>query len=146
MTRYEYKVRPAPTKGRKAAGIKGPEARFAHGLELVMNEMGAEGWEYVRSDILPSEERQGLTSSHTVYRSVLVFRRALDAQMSDVVAPPPPADVQEAVAEAEPELPQEVIDAVENPEAELPLGEDEPDSTTDRDDDPDDTSAHQRPV
>lgn len=77
MTRYEYKVCPAPSKGRKTAGIKGPEARFAHALELLMNDMGAEGWEYQRSDILPSEERQGLASTHTVYRSVLVFRRAI---------------------------------------------------------------------
>ena len=77
MTGYEYKVIPAPAKGVKAKGIKGPEARFAHALEQSMNTLAAEGWEYLRADILPSEERQGLTSSQTVYRSVLVFRRAL---------------------------------------------------------------------
>ncbi|MEQ8897875.1 MAG: hypothetical protein RID23_12360 [Roseovarius sp.] len=75
MTRYTYKVIPAPAKGRKAPGVKGAEARFAHGLEEAMNEMAAQGWEYLRADILPSEERQGLTSTTTVYRSVLVFRR-----------------------------------------------------------------------
>ncbi|WP_422029137.1 hypothetical protein [Roseovarius sp.] len=75
MTRYTYKVIPAPSKGRKAPGVKGAEARFAHGLEEAMNEMAAQGWEYLRADILPSEERQGLTSTNTVYRSVLVFRR-----------------------------------------------------------------------
>lgn len=75
MTAYEYRVIPAPTKGRKTQGVKGAEARFANALQEVMNEHAAEGWEYQRSDILPSEERQGLTSSHTVYRSVLVFRR-----------------------------------------------------------------------
>lgn len=75
MTGYEYKVVPAPAKGRKGPGVKGPEARFAHGLQELMNEMGAAGWEYQRADILPSTERQGLTSSQTVYRSVLVFRR-----------------------------------------------------------------------
>ena len=75
MTRYTYKVIPAPAKGRKAPGVKGAEARFAHGLEEAMNEMAAQGWEYLRADILPSEERQGLTSTATVYRSVLVFRR-----------------------------------------------------------------------
>lgn len=95
MTRFEYKVIPAPGKGRKGPGIKGPEARFAHGLEAVMNEMGAEGWEYQRSDILPSEERQGLTSSHTVYRSVLVFRRACveerPAEAETTTAAPPHA-------------------------------------------------------
>ena len=76
MTVYQYKVVPAPTRGRKAPGVKTPEARFALGFEDVLNDMGRDGWDYLRADILPSEERQGLTSSHTVYRSVLVFRRA----------------------------------------------------------------------
>lgn len=75
MAGYEYKVVPAPARGRKAPGVKTPEARFANGLETAMNALAAEGWEYLRADILPSEERQGLTSTQTVYRSVLVFRR-----------------------------------------------------------------------
>ena len=72
---YDYKVIPAPKKGRKARGVKGAEARFAHAIEEVMNDMGAEGWEFLRSETLPSEERQGLTASTTVFRSILVFRR-----------------------------------------------------------------------
>ena len=108
MTVYEYKVVPAPTRGRKAVGVKTPEARFALGFEEVLNEMGRDGWEYLRADILPSEERQGLTSSHTVYRSVLVFRREIVASETVVeglradaahAAPPPvasPSDRPEA--------------------------------------------------
>ncbi len=83
MQHYEYRVIPAPAKGRKAPGVKGAEARFAHTLEQVINEMAASGWDYLRADILPSEERQGLTSTHTVYRSVLVFRRPLDTETAD---------------------------------------------------------------
>ncbi|MHA7849877.1 DUF4177 domain-containing protein [Roseovarius sp.] len=79
---YEYKVIPAPARGKKAAGVKGPGPRFALALEEVMNALAAEGWDYQRSDILPSEERQGLTSTHTVYRSVLVFRRALSVEVA----------------------------------------------------------------
>jgi hypothetical protein len=75
MNRYEYKVIAAPTKGQKAAGAKTVEARFAYAVECLMNELAAEGWAYLRSDLLPSEERQGLTSSQIVYRSVLVFQR-----------------------------------------------------------------------
>ena len=75
MPLYEYKVLPAPTRGRKAPGVKTPEARFALGVEDLLNDMARAGWEYLRTDILPSEERQGLTSTHTVYRSVAVFRR-----------------------------------------------------------------------
>lgn len=75
MSQVEYKVIPAPTRGRKAPGIKTPEGQFALGFEDTLNEMARDGWRYLRSDILPSVERQGLTSSHTVYRSVLVFQR-----------------------------------------------------------------------
>ena len=97
---FEYKVIPAPAKGRKAPGVKGAEARFAHTLEAALNEMAAEGWEYLRSDILPSEERQGLTSSHTVYRSVLVFQRAVqEGERLDTE----PAQAEEAVPNGEAE-------------------------------------------
>lgn len=75
--RHEYRVIPAPKRGRKAPGVKAPEGRFALGLEDVLNEMAREGWTYLRSDILPSEERQGLTSTATIYRSVLVFMREI---------------------------------------------------------------------
>jgi hypothetical protein len=78
MSFYTYKVIPAPGKAPKVPGVKAPEARFALGLEEAINEMARKGWEYLRSDILPSEERQGLTSTQTVYRSVLVFRRTAD--------------------------------------------------------------------
>ncbi len=75
MSRYEYKVVPAPTKGLKAPGIKTPEARFSHAIEALMNSMAEEDWDYVRAETLPSTERSGLTSSITEWRNVLVFRR-----------------------------------------------------------------------
>lgn len=78
MAKYEYRVVPAPTKGRKAKGIKSPEGRFAQSVEDVLNRMGVEGWEYLRAELLPSSERSGLTSSTTNWRNVLVFRRPLD--------------------------------------------------------------------
>jgi len=87
---YEYKVVPAPAKGRKGPGIKGAEGRFAHGIEAAINMMAVDGWEYLRADTLPSEERQGLTSSQTVYRSVLVFRRVLEPEA--IAAPATPMD------------------------------------------------------
>ncbi|MGH1426133.1 MAG: DUF4177 domain-containing protein [Pseudooceanicola sp.] len=75
MTSYEYRVVPAPTRGQKAKGVKGPEGRFATAIEDVMNTMSRDGWEYQRAETLPSEERQGLTHSTTTYRNLLVFRR-----------------------------------------------------------------------
>lgn len=77
MSQYEYKVVPAPKKGLKAKGIKSTEDRFAHALETAMNTLGAEGWEYQRSDTLPSEERSGLTRRVTTFQNMLVFRRAV---------------------------------------------------------------------
>lgn len=72
---YEYKVVPAPRKGRSGKGVRGTEAKFANELMFVMNDLGADGWEYVRSDTLPCEERSGLTSKTTSFQNILVFRR-----------------------------------------------------------------------
>lgn len=75
MVRYEYQVIPAPTRGLKVKGLKAPEARFAYAMQEVLNEMAADGWEFLRAETLPSTERSGLTSSTTVFRNLLVFRR-----------------------------------------------------------------------
>ncbi len=89
MQRYEYKVVPAPQKGTKAKGVKTPEGRFANSVEQVLNQMGQDGWEYQRSELLPSEERTGLTGSVTNWRNVLVFRRALQAEVPQVLEAEP---------------------------------------------------------
>ncbi|MGR3433716.1 MAG: DUF4177 domain-containing protein [Shimia sp.] len=100
MADFEYKVVPAPTRSAKSAkskglnglggldGLKGivkgaktTEGRFAQTLEGLMNELGAEGWEYVRADTLPVEERQGLTQKVTTYQNMLVFRRAKTSEI-----------------------------------------------------------------
>ena len=79
MQRFEYKVIPAPRRGEKARGVKTTEDRFALALTGLMNRLGAEGWDYVRADALPCEERVGLTGTKTVFQNMLVFRRALAA-------------------------------------------------------------------
>ena len=82
MQRFEYKVIPAPKRGEKARGVKTTEDRFAHALTLLMNELGAEGWDYVRADALPCEERVSLTGTKTTFQNVLVFRRVVAAAVS----------------------------------------------------------------
>lgn len=77
MQRFEYKVVPAPTRGEKVRTAKTGADRFAHALAQVMNALGREGWDYVRADTLPSEERTGFTGRTTVYHNMLVFRRSL---------------------------------------------------------------------
>lgn len=126
---FEYKVVPAPQRGLKARGIKGTPARFANALETVMNDMGAQGWEYQRTDTLPVEERQGLTGKTTTFQNMLVFRRAIAPQED---APQEVAalieDQTEAMQDESPEPTPEDIAAmaeVETPESTAPhAGED----------------------
>ena len=77
MQRFEFKVIPAPKRGEKARGVKTTEDRFALALTNLMNELGGEGWDYVRADTLPCEERTGFTGIKTTVQNVLVFRREL---------------------------------------------------------------------
>lgn len=75
MQRYEYKVIPAPAKGEKSRGAKTTPDRFAYKLTTVMNDLARDGWDYLRADTLPCEERSGLTGKVTTYQNMLVFRR-----------------------------------------------------------------------
>ncbi|WP_321364116.1 DUF4177 domain-containing protein [uncultured Celeribacter sp.] len=77
MPRYEYLTLPAPRKGEKSKGAKTPEARIAQAMQRLLNEKGREGWEYLRADLVPMEERAGITSKTVNYHTVLVFRREL---------------------------------------------------------------------
>lgn len=81
--RYDYKVVPAPDRGEKTKGVKGPEGRFAAAIERIMNDMAERGWEYQRTDTLPSQERAGLTQTVTVWRNLLIFRRPNAADVSN---------------------------------------------------------------
>ena len=75
MKTYEYKVVPAPRKGKRGKGVHGAEGKFANALMVLMNEHGAEGWEYLRTDTLPVESRSGLTGKTTVFQNMLIFRK-----------------------------------------------------------------------
>lgn len=117
MTAFEYKVVPAPHQGRKGKGLKTTGERFAHALEGLMNELGAQGWDYVRADTLPCEERTGLTGRTTTFQNVLVFKRPKNAANREAAppagtatllleAPEAPADPGEAAGPAQPEAPK----------------------------------------
>ena len=83
MQRFEFKVIPAPKRGEKARGVKTTEDRFALALTTLMNQLGAEGWDYVRADALPCEERVGLTGTKTTFQNMLVFRRVTAGSTND---------------------------------------------------------------
>ncbi len=83
---FEYKVVPAPRRGEKARGAKTTVDRFAVALTRVMNEQARDGWEYIRADTLPCDERSGLTGTATHFQHLLVFRRALAAGAKPAVS------------------------------------------------------------
>lgn len=80
MEDYEYKVIPAPVRTVKVKGLKTASERFAHLLTECLNEAAAEGWEYVRAENLPCEERKGLFGKARSNQVVLIFRRALPVE------------------------------------------------------------------
>lgn len=99
MSRYEYRVIPAPRRAKRAKGARTPQDRFARTLTDVINDEAKEGWEFQRAESLPVEEKKGMLSSATEsYQSVLVFRRALqqpatrpDPALRAVTNPPQPS-------------------------------------------------------
>ena len=92
---YEYRVRPAPRTAPREKGVKTTEERFALTLTRLMNAEARDGWEFLRAESLPCEERRGLTGRTETTQTLLVFRRAL----------PPPARRDDA-EEAQPEAPK----------------------------------------
>ena len=110
MERYEYNIVPAPTKGQRAKGVKGTDARFAHTLSELMNELGKDGWEYLCADTLPCEERSGFTKRSTVYKTLLVFRRPMADKHADAypshASDTPRLEAPKPDPEPEPEAPK----------------------------------------
>lgn len=94
MQMHEYLALPAPRRGQKVKGLKTPAERYAHELTSLLNDIAAEGWEYWRSECLPSEERKGLTGTTVVQNHLLIFRRPraetlAEHAMQSVTAPAP---------------------------------------------------------
>lgn len=118
MQLFEYRVLPAPRKGRGARGLRGGAAKFANAVSGLMNEMGADGWEYLRADTLPCEERQGLTGKSVRYHSMLVFRRPVaneETNGAEVLALPEPeheelSELEEEALELEEEFEDDLVE------------------------------------
>lgn len=104
---YEYWVVPAPDRAQRNRAVKSETDRFALTLAQVMNDQGAEGWEFLRSETLPVSERRGLWRRQMVMRTMLVFRRA-QAVVAQPAAAPVPAP---ALARRRAEAPLVLADA-----------------------------------
>ena len=76
LSTFEYKTICAPRKALKFKGVKGTEERYARTLTDVINTQAADGWEYLRAESLPVDEKIGLIGKTAErYFSLLVFRR-----------------------------------------------------------------------
>ena len=73
MQTFEYMVVPAPEAGQNRGPNRSED--LARTLQDEMNRLGAEGWEYQRTDSLPVEEHIGPAGRRTTFQSMLVFRR-----------------------------------------------------------------------
>lgn len=75
---YEYKCVGAPEKGKRKRGAKTRSDRVANAMEITIQAEAVDGWEYLRTDLIPIEERAGMFKrAQEVHRAVLVFRREL---------------------------------------------------------------------
>ena len=84
MEYFEYKVMPAPRRGTRVKGAKGPTGRFANAMETTLNKLAADGWEYIRAESLPADERHGITMRKVeTYQNVLIFRRLADTAKAE---------------------------------------------------------------
>ncbi|MEM8698409.1 MAG: hypothetical protein AAGF44_04525 [Pseudomonadota bacterium] len=91
---YEYKAVGGPERGRRRRGAKTRSDRVAVALEEIIAREAIDGWQYLRTDLIPVEERRGwLGRVQEIHRSVMVFRRELtetleiEARLEEVQSP-----------------------------------------------------------
>lgn len=138
---YEYKCIAAPEKARRRRGAKTRTDRVALAIQDILAAECKGGWEYLRADLIPVEEKSGFFSrAQDVHRAILVFRRAVGGSGAAVpypvaapvipqpavpqpAAPEPgrtPDYMQQAAPETPPEPKSEFRLAVEREEAPQP--------------------------
>lgn len=115
MSYYEYRVVAAPKEVPKVKGVRGSAARFALAMEASLNEEGAAGWEFQRSETQVVETRQGLFRKSVIETiTVHVYRRWVDTvapqdsatwQQRQDSAPPQPEVAPSRGAEADARAP-----------------------------------------
>lgn len=93
---FEYKCVGAPERAKRKRGAKTRTDRVALAMQDVIMQEAVDGWEYLRTDLVPTEERSGMFSrTHEVHRAVMVFRRSLRSSAStgpELGAPAPAAE------------------------------------------------------
>ena len=82
----EYKVVPAPVRAVKSKGLKTTADRFAHTLAERINAEAAGGWQFLRTESLPCEERSRFGAARMSQQVVMVFARERGAARPDAAA------------------------------------------------------------
>jgi hypothetical protein len=75
MTEYEYRVIPAPAKPVQGKGAVGGGDRFASIFAEMLNDMGREGWLYVRTDTVTERHGRWPFRRRSETRELVVFQR-----------------------------------------------------------------------
>ncbi len=88
---YEYMVIPAKRQPGRFRGVRQTDARFANSICEQLNEAAADGWEYLRAESLPAEQRTGLFRKKVVtFHALLFFRRPAAPRETAVTEEPRP--------------------------------------------------------
>ena len=78
---YEYKCVGAPERPKRSRGAKTGSDRLAVAMEEIIHDEAVDGWEYMRTDLVPVIEKSSLLGrAQEVHRAVLVFRREIGAR------------------------------------------------------------------
>ncbi len=76
---FEYKTVGAPERAQRKRGRRSQSDRVAAAFEEILQAEAVDGWEYLRTDLLPVIESAGwFRRGHEVHRAVMVVRRPLD--------------------------------------------------------------------
>jgi hypothetical protein len=73
---FEYKCVGAPERVKRQRGVRSRSERVALAMQEIISAEAVDGWEYLRTDLVPVEEKAGFFGRmHEVQRAVLIFRR-----------------------------------------------------------------------
>jgi hypothetical protein len=93
---FEYKCVGGPERPKRLRGAWSRSDRVALAMQEIIDSEAVDGWEYLRTDLVPVEEKASfLGRTQEVHRAVLIFRRE-----SVVERPAQPARPRLAAADA----------------------------------------------
>ncbi|MEO1494513.1 MAG: DUF4177 domain-containing protein [Pseudomonadota bacterium] len=98
----EYKCVGAPERPKRKRGLKTRSDRVAGAMQDIIEAEAVDGWEYLRTDLVPVEEKAGLFGRpREVHRAVMVFHRGhAKTEMQPAVVPAAAAPAPERTLDA----------------------------------------------